>query len=220
MQSLMIACELSLARALASVALLALAGATAGCDPSQDPPVWDDGPPFLIMAPAVTQPESPDQGTIVFVQARGGNHVAIQTLEGTHRYGTLNGYVHRSCAEISASRPLYLMVRPDSAETIIEARLYNMCDSIDNVCATVDSSDPEAAFMTCETQGALVTTDNMPIRRVDNQAPVATPAADGAVAVGESGSQILLVIKPPSGADGSANTTDAAPQDAKAESGQ
>jgi hypothetical protein len=179
---------------LARWALLALCAVFAGCDPTQDPPVWDDGPPFLIVAPAEQQPESPDLGTNMYVQARGGTHVTIQTHQGTHRYGTLTRDAVKSCADVSGSRPFFFLARPDAAEAVVEARLYNLCSSLDT-CVPIDPIDPEAAFDVCS-QGAFVSSAATPIRRSLNVAPAATTAATTPAAP-DSGSHIEVVIQVP-----------------------
>ncbi|HTN85151.1 MAG TPA: hypothetical protein VL242_15740, partial [Sorangium sp.] len=39
---------------------------------------------YLVVSPAVRQPESPSLGTIVMVQQRGGAFLRIKTVGGTH----------------------------------------------------------------------------------------------------------------------------------------
>jgi hypothetical protein len=100
----------------------------AGCDPKEDAEVGSPGPSFLIVAPAAEQPDSPEEGTNVYVQARGGTFVGITTYGGRHRYSALAGDAVESCAELPGSEPLYLLVKPDDEECIVEARLYADCD--------------------------------------------------------------------------------------------
>jgi hypothetical protein len=115
--------------ALVGAASLAIAQ---GCDPAEDPGVWDPGPPFLIVAPAVDQPVSPADGTAIYVQARGGSFVSIETKNGKHRYTSLGQEAKASCAELPGSEPLYLIVIPDGDECIVETRLYGDCDVLDD----------------------------------------------------------------------------------------
>jgi hypothetical protein len=122
----------------------ALAVLVAGCDPGEDPGVWDNGPTFLIVGRAVQQPSSPADGTAVFVQARGGSFVSIVTYGGVHRYTTLGHDAKASCAELPGSEPLYFFVKPDAKECIVEARLYADCDALDSgvgfgICGSHDS---------------------------------------------------------------------------------
>jgi hypothetical protein len=104
------------------------AAAVAGCDANEDPDVSVTGPSFLIVAPAAIQPTSPEEGTTIYVQARGGTFVGITTYGGKHRYLQLAGDAIESCAELPGSEPLYLLVKPDDVECIVEARLYADCD--------------------------------------------------------------------------------------------
>jgi hypothetical protein len=105
-----------------------LAVGIAGCDPKEDAEVDLAGPAFLIVAPAAEQPNSPEEGTTIYVQARGGTFVGIATYGGKHRYSALAGDAVESCAELPGSEPLYLLVKPDDEECIVEARLYADCD--------------------------------------------------------------------------------------------
>jgi hypothetical protein len=98
------------------------------CDPSEDSAVALEGPPFLIVAPSADQPTSPEEGTTIYVQARGGTFVGITTYGGTHRYSALISDATESCAELPGSEPLYLLVKPDDEECVVEARLYADCD--------------------------------------------------------------------------------------------
>jgi hypothetical protein len=119
-----------LGRALvASFGVVVLATALA-CDPAEDPGVWDKGPTFLIMGPSVAQPSSPAEGTSIYVQARGGSFVSIVTYGGKHRYTSLGQDAKASCAELPGSEPLYLFVRPDDEECVVETRLYADCDTL------------------------------------------------------------------------------------------
>ena len=152
---------------------------TASCDPSQDPPVWQDGPAFLTVARAARQPATPDLGVTVYVQGRGGNLVGITTRGGTHRYADLAKPVTTSCAGLPGSRAFYLMVAPDAEEATVEARLYNVCAPLDGL----DSSD---SFDPCEIAGIPVITTLVPIRR--SNAPADAGDTDGAEEPGVSSS--------------------------------
>jgi hypothetical protein len=110
------------------VALLAIAQ---GCDPAEDPGVWEEGPPFLIVGQAVEQPASPADWTAIYVQARGGSFVSIVTNGGKHRYTAIGQDAKASCAELPGSEPLYLLIKPDDDECIVETRLYADCDNLD-----------------------------------------------------------------------------------------
>jgi hypothetical protein len=99
-----------------------------GCDPGEDAQVSVEGPPFLIVAPAAVQPTSPEEGTTIYIQARGGTFVGIRTYSGKHQYSQLVGFAVESCAELPGSEPLYLLVKPDSEECVVEVRLYADCD--------------------------------------------------------------------------------------------
>src|SRR4051812_37573488 len=87
-----------LTRALAC-ASVAVALTAAGCDPKEDPAVAFVGPPFLILAKAEVQPSSPEEGTTMYVQARGGTYVGLTTYGGTHSYAGQSTDVAESCAE-------------------------------------------------------------------------------------------------------------------------
>ncbi|HKQ69468.1 MAG TPA: hypothetical protein VJT73_09020 [Polyangiaceae bacterium] len=99
-----------------------------GCDPKEDPAAEFEGPPFLIVAPAAEQAVSPNEGTTIYVQARGGSYVGITTHGGSHRYQALEGDSRESCAELPGSAPLYVIVKPDDVESLVEVRLYADCD--------------------------------------------------------------------------------------------
>jgi hypothetical protein len=128
---------------VASLALVTLAAM--GCDAGEDPGVWKTGPTFLIVGAAASQPASPQDGTAIFVQARGGSFVSIVTYGGKHRYTTLGYDAKASCAELPGTEPLYLFVKPDDRECLVEVRLYSDCDSLGDgglalgVCGSHDS---------------------------------------------------------------------------------
>jgi hypothetical protein len=128
----------------------------AGCDASEDPEVSLAGPPFLIVAPAAVQPTSPEDGTTIYVQARGGTFVGITTYQGKHRYSALAGDVIESCAELPGSAPLYLLVKPDDEECLVEARLYADCDPNEGGAAM--------ALQTCNKHGSFVESVVIPVQ--------------------------------------------------------
>lgn len=135
----------------------ALVWATAcGCDPSQDPPVWRDGPAFLTVAVAARQPSSPDLGIALYLQGRGGNLVGIATRGATHRYADLAMGVSASCTGLPGSRPLYFTAIPATKEITIEARLYNVCD-------LPDADGPSSGYDPCAIAGPPVITTLVPV---------------------------------------------------------
>ncbi len=115
-------------RAVLVSASCALLCATTGCDPREDPGVWAEGPPFLILGSAAEQPPSVDDGTSVYVQARGGSFVSIVTYGCKHRYTSLGLDATASCAELPGSEPLYLFVKAIDRDCQVESRLYADCD--------------------------------------------------------------------------------------------
>ena len=121
-------------------ALVASLSAVEACDPGEDPGVWDNGPTFLILGPARSQPPSPQDGTSVFIQARGGSFVSVATTGCQHRYAELAADATTSCAELPGSEPLYFLVKPIDRDCLVEARLYADCDP---------SADGAASFGVC-----------------------------------------------------------------------
>jgi hypothetical protein len=148
-----------------------LAGVVAGCDPGEDPQVALLGPSFLIVAPAADQPTSPEEGTTIYVQARGGTFVGITTYEGRHRYSALVGDAVESCAELPGSEPLYLLVKPDDEECIVEARLYADCDP----------GEGGSALQMCNNHSSFVASAIVPIgnRRFNQTGP--SPSIDASI---------------------------------------
>jgi len=155
---------------------VAIASIAAGCDASEDPDVTLAGPPFLIVAPAAIQPTSPEEGTTIYVQARGGSFVGITTYHGKHRYSALAGDAVESCAELPGSAPLYMLVKPDDEECLVEARLYADCDPSEGGSAM--------ALQTCNNHGSFVESAVIPVRaHVFNQAGYAQSDASSSVKV-------------------------------------
>src|SRR5258705_9626970 len=98
---------LRLGRAIMASASMASLTAIAACDPGEDPGVWNNGPTFLILGQARNQPPSPQDGTSVFIQARGGSFVGVATFGCAHRYAELLAEATNSCAELPGAEPLY-----------------------------------------------------------------------------------------------------------------
>ena len=86
--------------------------------------------------------------------------MGITTYGGKHRYSTLVGDAVESCAELPASEPLYLVVKPDSEECIVETRLYADCDP----------SEGGSALQMCNNHSSFVQSVIVPISsRLFNQ---------------------------------------------------
>jgi hypothetical protein len=132
----------------------------------------------LTVAPAARQPASPEEGTILWTQARGGNAVSFVTRGGTHRYAGLPDQLLASCVGLpdAPGKPLYLTVVPDALEATVEARLYELCD-------TTLPVDPRSAFDLCAADGSLVTSATLIVRR-STAMPQATIGAEGGVDAG------------------------------------
>lgn len=174
-------------RAAAAWAVV-VATATAGCDAGEDPDVSVAGPPFLIVAPAAIQPTSPEEGTTIYVQARGGTFVGITTYGGKHRYLQLVGDTVESCAELPGSEPLYLIVKPDDVECIVEARLYADCDS-----------EGGTALQMCNNHTSFVESAIIPIAgRLFNGTALSPGTVQGA---GDASRETVLIDAGRNGAD-------------------
>jgi hypothetical protein len=130
--------------ASASVALISAVGA---CDPGEDPGVWTSGPTFLVLGQAKNQPPSAQDGTSIFVQARGGSFVSITTYGCQHRYAALTQDANSSCAELPGSEPLYFLVKPSDRDCVVEARLYGDCDPSADAAASYGVCGPHDAFV-------------------------------------------------------------------------
>lgn len=133
------------------IGLLASAALALGCDPSEDPPVWRDGPPFLIVAPAG---QSVDSGIALYAQARGGNWLALSTEGCTHALGEFSG-VTRSCGQVpySSTAPLIITVDPEDTSCTVHASLYSVCDCDAGFPGDFSSG---AYYTWCDTVGTLV----------------------------------------------------------------
>jgi hypothetical protein len=126
-----------------------------GCDPAEDPGVWDPGPTFLIVAPAVEQPAAPEDGTAIYIQARGGSFVSIVTTGGKHRYTELGQDAKSSCAQLPGSEPLYLIVKPDNEECVVETRLYADCDTLGDGAIGLGICGSHTAFIASDLMTVL-----------------------------------------------------------------
>lgn len=115
----------------------------------------------MILAPAAVQPASPDDGTAIFVQGRGGSFASIVTYGGKHRYTSLARDAVSSCADLPGDEPLYLIVKPDGAECVVEARLYGDCDSLPDGGAALGICGVHDAFVT----SAVLTVPNRRVAR-------------------------------------------------------
>jgi hypothetical protein len=131
----------------------------AACDPNEDAPVGQNGPPFLIVAPAAEQPTPPDQGTTIYVQARGGDYIGLFTSEGKHRYNSLGNDYITSCARLPGSEPLYLLVKPNDQETMVEARLFYVCGDVAFAVSTLAD---------CQAAGTLILETTLEVGRIHN----------------------------------------------------
>jgi hypothetical protein len=135
----------------------------------------------LIVAPAAIQPTSPEEGTTIYVQARGGSFIGITTYQGRHRYSALAGDAFESCAELPGSSPLYLVVKPDDEECVVEARLYADCDPSEGGAAM--------ALQICNRHGSFVQSVVLPVQsRLLNRTSQA-PSDASIVVKGDSGLQ-------------------------------
>lgn len=132
----------------------AFAAVCAACS-SEDPPVWEDGPSFLIVGKAAKQ--GAPGNTRLYVQARGGDYVGIVTHGGVHALSALPTPASTSCAALHGSEPLYLDVHADDPNCVVEVRLYSICDGASMAGEVVP-------LQICETEGTFVTTRTVPVR--------------------------------------------------------
>ena len=135
-----------------------LCALAAGCDPSEAPPVSDNGPPFLVLGVASTQAATVDGGVSLYIQSRGGNYVGIRTHGCTHAFGLYSG-VTASCGQTPyySSAPLAVQADPEEQSCVVEARLYSVCDCVDSGGPS-NYESAESAFEWCDSVGTLVTT--------------------------------------------------------------
>lgn len=134
--------------------LFAFAAVCAACG-DEVPPVWEDGPPFLIVGNAAKQ-GSPGTSRI-YVQARGGDYVGIVTHGGAHAMSALPAPAHTSCAALHGSEPLYIDVQAYDPNCLVEVRLYSICDGASMAGEVVP-------LQVCETEGTFVSTTTVPVR--------------------------------------------------------
>jgi hypothetical protein len=168
--------------ALHARATLALGGLlsallAAACDPGQDPAVWLDGPPFLIVAPAADQ--SAPQGVTMYAQARGGNYLGVVTRGATFSYGSQTGLT-RSCIELPGYKPLYFVLEPSAAAALVDARLYAMC-------AAIPADDMRDRLDICESEGTINASVEVPVVFSPDQRNLLGNAPDGAASAREAG---------------------------------
>ena len=74
---------------------------------------------YLVVSPAVRQPESPSLGTIVMVQQRGGAFLRVKTIGGAHVLaGDDAGAAanRQSCVRARVDTPIFLNVLPSEVE--------------------------------------------------------------------------------------------------------
>jgi hypothetical protein len=169
-------------RACACAGAIAWTSAIAGCDPSEAPPVSDNGPAFLLLARSGTQPEA-GGGIDMYIQSRGGNYVGVLTTGCTHALGPYSG-VTQSCGQTAyySSQPLYLTVYPEAhQQCTVEARLYSICDCTE-AGIPYDYASGSSVYMWCDSTGVLVTTQVATFG-----APSADASTDGAVPDGGDG---------------------------------
>jgi hypothetical protein len=156
--------------------VLALSGLAWGCDPQEPPPVWENGPPFLIVAPST---EAVDSGIALYLQSRGGNWVAISTDGCTHSLGEFAG-VTQSCGQVpySSASPLLFTVDPEDRGCVVHASLYSVCDC--DAGLPGDFSSGHSYYVWCDTTGTLVASQ---ILSVGGGVP---PVEDAAVESGDA----------------------------------
>jgi hypothetical protein len=138
---------LRLGRAIMASASVTSLFAVQACDPGEDPGVWSRGPTFLIVGEARTQPASPEDGSTVFIQARGGSFVSIATYGCKHRYASISEDATSSCAELPGSQPLYVIVKAIDHDCVVEARLYAECDPSQDAAASFGVCGPHDEFI-------------------------------------------------------------------------
>ncbi|MGD0679611.1 MAG: hypothetical protein ABSC94_29840 [Polyangiaceae bacterium] len=131
-----------------------------GCDPSESPPVGDNGPPFIVIGLAAQQPVDPTLGMNVYLQARGGNYVGIVTDGCTHDVAALTGATE-SCVQVpyDSAQPLSLTLQPGGVPCVVQARLYWVCDC--DASGGVPPAGPSALDW-CEFEGTLVASVEAP----------------------------------------------------------
>jgi len=134
-------------------AIVACGLVVAGCN-AEDPPVWEDGPAFLIVGEAAHQGVVQSGEKRLYVQARGGDYVGIVTHGGMHALGALPTPAATSCAALKGSDPLYVVIDAQDPDCVVEVRLYNVCDGA-SVHGDVVPLD------ICETEGTFVTSTNV-----------------------------------------------------------
>ena len=141
-----------------------------GCGEREATPVWEDGPSFLLLGTAATQ----GRGDTVkaYVQARGGNYVAIVTHGGAHRVEGLADGAQASCVALAGTQPLYLDVTPSAADCVVEVRLYNLCDD-----ASVGGSAPPLTV--CEGEGMFIASETLVVPGVPDAGAGASPVDGG-----------------------------------------
>jgi hypothetical protein len=139
---------------------LSIAAAVApGCDPREAPPVGENGPPFLIVGRSAQAAQAADGGTALYVQARGGNWVAIHTTGCTHSVSTFSN-VTRSCSQVPyyGASPLDFVVDRGDEACIVTTSLYSICDC-DAAGIPDDFTSGDSYYTWCDSAGTLVTTD-------------------------------------------------------------
>jgi hypothetical protein len=161
-------------RAFACAGALACGLFAAACDPKEAPPASENGPPFLVVGLASAQPATPDAGTAVYVQSRGGNYVGFVTHGCTLAFGPYEG-VTESCGLTAyyGNAPLYLFADPEDEPCKLEVRLYSICDCID-AAIPYDYSKGDSVFEWCDSTGTPVTTQVLAL------GPPAVDASDAA----------------------------------------
>jgi hypothetical protein len=130
-----------------------------GCEPNEDPPVWQEGPAYLSVIPLSDQPVLGNPSVTVLIQARGGNFVNLVTSGATLRYAGQNTPVASACASLPAvaGKALSVSITPSGLEALVEVTLYDLCGLPDG------ESAPDSHY--CEEFGALVTSTAWVVRR-------------------------------------------------------
>jgi hypothetical protein len=144
-------------------ALAALAGllCLSACDPSEIAPVGSNGPPFLILGEEPRPAESPEAGTALYLQGRGGNYVGIVTHGCTHSFADYTD-VTESCGLMPyyGGAALYFTADPEDDACYVEAQLYYICDCPE-AGVPVDVTSGVTAYQWCYAEGTPIATQSI-----------------------------------------------------------
>jgi hypothetical protein len=155
----------------------------AGCDPSEPPPVTANGPAFLVVGVTPVAADAGPTGTTLFVQARGGDFVAVNSVGCTHSLGPYSG-VTSSCDQVSyyGSQPTFVTADPEGTPCTVDVFLYSICGCFDAGIQYDYTSGP-SAFGWCDSVGTLVSEQQVTLGPPAPDASAdAPPTADGGAA--------------------------------------